>query len=64
MMVLFLNQVSWLYLVVRTMSDDLLLGVLESCCGNRGPFSFGVFQEEVGTHILPTYLSSATAIDL
>lgn len=46
------------------MSDDLLLGVLESCSGNRGPFSFTVLQKQVGTHILPRHLSGTAVVHL
>lgn len=52
----------WYNLVVRTMSDYLLLGVLESCSRNRCSFSFTVFQNQVGTHILPVHLSG-TAVN-
>lgn len=54
----------WHNLVVRTMSDYLLLGVLESCSGDRCPFSFTVFQKQVGTHILPVHLSGTAVIHL
>lgn len=51
------------YLVMRAMSN-LRLGLQQSSCGNGGPLSLSVLQKQVGTQLLPFYLSSAADIYL
>lgn len=51
------------YLVMRAVSN-LRLGLQQSSCGIGGPLSLSVLQKQVGTQLLPFYLSSAADIYL